>query len=142
MDDGLELEIERLRASVGRRLRDTREARGLTQGDLGERVGCSKSHISQMESGSAGLSFRRYLAVCRALEADPAYIFAKAPSRDLDALYRKFERAIAALGAEAVDFILSLEPTEMQTICQRAQEVMALRDQQRRGPRSGPERSA
>jgi transcriptional regulator with XRE-family HTH domain len=36
---------------VGKRLRDIREAKGLSQGDLGRRSGYSQSHICRVEFG-------------------------------------------------------------------------------------------
>ena len=56
-----------LREDIGRRLRDTRLARNLTQAQLAERAGCTKSQISQMENGSGSYSLRAFFGVCDAL---------------------------------------------------------------------------
>ncbi len=116
--------LQRRREEIGRRLRDAREAQGMSQEELGRKVGCSKSHISQLESATGSYSFRIFMAVCDALEADPAFIFAEVPVRRLTPLYRKFEKAIATLGEEAIDFLLSLEGEEMHLLCQRAVEAV------------------
>ncbi len=120
----LERRLQERRTQIGRRLRDTREAKGLSQAALARLVGCSKSHVSQMEGATGTYSFRVFLAVCDALEVDPAIVFCGVPAADLDALHLKFENAIAELGPEAVDFVLSLHPGEIQLLVARSVEAI------------------
>ncbi|MEE9281192.1 MAG: helix-turn-helix transcriptional regulator [Myxococcota bacterium] len=119
--------LQERREQIGRRLRDARQARGLSQAQLGRIVGCSKSHLSQVEGATGTYSFKIFLSVCDALEVDPSFIFAGVPVRDLGELYLKFEKAISTAGAEVVEFLLSLEPHEMQLLCERAVEAVVYR---------------
>ncbi len=116
--------LQERREQIGRRLRDARHAKGLSQAQLGRIVGCSKSHLSQIEGATGTYSFKIFLSVCDALEVDPSFIFAGVPVRNLSDLYRKFEKAISTAGAEAIEFLLSLEPCEMQLLCERAVEAV------------------
>ena len=43
---------------------------------------------------------------------------------DLDPLYLEFEKAIAEVGAETVDFLLSLDPNEIQLLYARSAEAI------------------
>ena len=120
----LERRLQKQRTQIGKRLRDGREAKGLSQAKLGRLVGCSKSHVSQIESATGTYSFKIFLALCDALEADTSFVFSGVPVHDLDALHRKFEKTTSEIGAEAVDFLLSLEPDEIQLLCARSVEAI------------------
>ncbi len=87
----LERRFQEQRTHIGRRLRGAREAEGLSQAELGRLVGCSKSHMSQMEGATGTYSFRVFLAVCDALEVDPSFALCGAATPDLDALHLKVE---------------------------------------------------
>ncbi len=128
--------LQERRAHIGRRLRDARHAKGLSQAELGRIVGCSKSHLSQIESATGTYSFKIFLAVCDALEMDPSFIFAGVPVRKLDEPYRKFEQYLSNLGPEAMEFLLSLEPGEVILLYSRAVEAVLYR----REPESGRSR--
>ncbi len=112
----LDRRLQERRTQIGRRLRGAREARGLSQAKLGGIVGCSKSHVSQIESATGTYSLKIFLALCDALEADPSFVFCGVPALDLDPLYLKFEETITEVGAEAVEFLLSLDPNEVQLL--------------------------
>ncbi len=115
----LERRLQERRTQIGRRLRDGREAKGLTQAKLSRLVGCSKSHVSQIESATGTYSFKIFLALCDTLNADPSSVFCGVPVLDLDPLYLKFEKTISEVGAEAVEFLLSLDPDEVQLLYAR-----------------------
>ncbi len=112
----LDRRLQERRTQIGRRLRGAREARGLSQAKLGGIVGCSKSHVSQIESATGTYSFKIFLALCDALQADPSFVFCGVPVLDLDPLYLEFEKAISKFGDEAVDFLLSLDPDEVRLL--------------------------
>ncbi len=116
--------LQERRTHIGRRLRDAREAKGLSQAKVSQIVGCSKSHVSQIEGAASSYSFKIFLAMCDALEVEPSFALSGVPVRDLEALHRKFEKTISEIGAEAVDFLLSLEPDEIQLLCARSVEAI------------------
>jgi transcriptional regulator with XRE-family HTH domain len=61
-----------LRQQAGRWLRELREARGLSQRGLADRVGAEYyTFISQLESGRGRIPPDRYTAWATALEVDP-----------------------------------------------------------------------
>ena len=123
----LERRLQERRTQIGRRLRDAREAMGLTQGKLSRLVGCSKWHVSQIESATGTYSLKIFLALCDALEEDPSFVFCGVPALDLDLLYLKFEKTISKFGDEAVDFLLSLDPDEVQLLYAARHESSDLR---------------
>jgi transcriptional regulator with XRE-family HTH domain len=61
--------------SMGDRIRILRQARGLTQEGLGERVGVSKSAVSQWEDGSvANIKLKTFLALLEVLGTTHEYL--------------------------------------------------------------------
>ena len=120
----LERRLQERRTQIGRRLRDAREATGLTQAKLSQLVGCSKSHVSQIEGATGTYSLKIFLALCDTLEADPSFVVCGVPAFDLDLLYLKFEKAISEVGAEDVEFLLSLDSNEIQLLYARSAEVI------------------
>jgi transcriptional regulator with XRE-family HTH domain len=61
--------------TMGDRIRTLRMARGLTQEELGERVGVSKVAVSQWETGStANIRLKSFLALCDELSTNPHYL--------------------------------------------------------------------
>jgi transcriptional regulator with XRE-family HTH domain len=55
----------------GRRLRQAREDAGLTQGQLAEAVGLSRTSITNIESGTQPVALHMLFALSRALDKDP-----------------------------------------------------------------------
>jgi transcriptional regulator with XRE-family HTH domain len=53
----------------GERLKAWREAEGLTQDELAERLGCWQSTISRAEAGQTGLDLKWAIALAREAEA-------------------------------------------------------------------------
>ena len=58
------------RRQVSDDLRDARVAKGLTQRELGERVGLPQSHISKIEQGAVDLQFSSLSELARALDLE------------------------------------------------------------------------
>lgn len=63
----MELNNERIR--IGSRLRELREAQGLTTTQLGEKCGLSHSTISKVENGKWSASIDMLSRICEALVA-------------------------------------------------------------------------
>lgn len=55
---------------VGRRIGELRRQRGLTQSELGERLGIAQKNVHRLESGTQNLTLRTIVKVARALEVD------------------------------------------------------------------------
>jgi transcriptional regulator with XRE-family HTH domain len=61
--------------TMGERIRQLRIARGMTQPELGELCGVSKSAVSQWEDGSTeDIKLKPFLRLCEALQTDPHYL--------------------------------------------------------------------
>lgn len=48
-----------------------RKAKRLTQSELGQRLGVTKTAISYWENGKRELSAENFISICKALDADP-----------------------------------------------------------------------
>ncbi len=55
---------------LGRRLRETREAAGLSQTALAQRLDVNQTFVSKVERGERRLDLLELRAVCRALDVD------------------------------------------------------------------------
>jgi XRE family aerobic/anaerobic benzoate catabolism transcriptional regulator len=69
-----------LLSALGRRIRDTRLARGWTLRELAERSGVSPRFLGQIESGRANLSVRRLADLAEALDLSPSTLLSAAPA--------------------------------------------------------------
>ena len=56
---------------VGEILRSFRIGAKLTQTDLGNRIGCSVSHVCKVERGDQNITVGEFLAWCKAMGVDP-----------------------------------------------------------------------
>jgi len=59
---------------MARTLKSAREARGLSQRELGRRAGVPQGHISRIESGAVDLRLSSLIALARALELEPTLV--------------------------------------------------------------------
>ena len=124
MKKDLEGRFRKRKTDIGRRLRQIRESRGLSQAKLADMIGCSHTHISLLETGRGSYSLKVFANACEALDADPSIIWADVPSDRLQPLYETFQRLISGFGEEAIDFLTKLEPDELETVCARALEAI------------------
>lgn len=60
---------------IGAALRDVRRKRKMNQWELAELLGITQANVSQLESGTHGLSVVRLLDVLRVLDVKPAAFF-------------------------------------------------------------------
>jgi transcriptional regulator with XRE-family HTH domain len=66
---------QRMQETMGDRIKTLREARGLTQEQLGKLVGVSKSAVSQWEDGSTkNIKLTTFLGLIEALRTDYEYL--------------------------------------------------------------------
>ena len=61
-------------ALVAGKVRHLREGRGLSQGDLAERLGWKQETVSRLERGSRGISVDECVALAVALDTSPAHL--------------------------------------------------------------------
>lgn len=59
------------------RLRELREAAGLTQSRLAEKAGLDQGHVSRIESGRASIGLDVLDRLCRALKCEPGDILVR-----------------------------------------------------------------
>lgn len=82
--------------TMGDRIRQLREARGLTQTQLGEATGVTKSAVSQWEGGAtANIKLQTFMMLCEALSTDPAYLIwgpERGPGPESASKYRRLGR--------------------------------------------------
>lgn len=69
-------------SSFGERLKRIRKERGLTLQDLAERVGVTKSFLSQVENGAANPSFQTLRGLVEALDTPMFALFRTVETRD------------------------------------------------------------
>lgn len=62
------------RLEIGTNLKELREAKGLTQDQLGELIGLAKSAISRIEAGKWNFGIDTLNAFCIALEVDIKFV--------------------------------------------------------------------
>ena len=55
-------------ASIGRRIKQARKAKGLTQDELSESMGVSVAYLSKVETGNIHLNLNRLCQICSILE--------------------------------------------------------------------------
>ena len=75
--------------TLGDRVRELRQKRGLTQADLAGRLGVPQSRISEIESGTRVPSLVTMLRLAAALDCKPTALLAPFDKLDVTALLRK-----------------------------------------------------
>ena len=90
------------------RLKEIRKAAGLTQERLAEKVGISKGHLSEIETGKRNANTIRLAAFAAALNCRPGDLF-KSPSIDEAAaqLLRELNDVLEALSIDHMRIVLA-----------------------------------
>lgn len=98
----------KLQRDFGRRVRDVRARRGLTQKELAERCGSgfAAQRVGQIERGETNVTLATIAALCRGLGCDPVELFlfddakasppVKLPNRRLTDLWERSDDATKA----------------------------------------------
>lgn len=63
------------RLAFGQRVRQLRQAQGLSQEDLADKAGIHRTYISDVERGARNLGLDNVFALARALEVPPSRLF-------------------------------------------------------------------
>lgn len=64
---------------IAARLREAREAAGLSQNGLAEKIGIHKCAVQGYERGDVRPSYKRYMELCAAMGADPLLLIGEPP---------------------------------------------------------------
>jgi transcriptional regulator with XRE-family HTH domain len=65
------MEKEQAAERIGRNVFRLRRQAGLSQGELGQKVGMAQANVSTLERGDALPSMEKFIRLCQALEARP-----------------------------------------------------------------------
>lgn len=90
-------------ADVVTTLRQARKAKGLTQRELGQRVGLPQSHISKIEGGAVDLQLSSLVEVARALDLELKLV----PRKALPAIEGAVRAAVGTTGTSAASRALA-----------------------------------
>ena len=86
-------EKKEINAEVGRRVRQAREAAGLTQERFAELIGVSPQNISCVERGLAGVSLTVLRRICEILHvSSDALLWGRSAGNDAEILARRLEQ--------------------------------------------------
>lgn len=88
-------------SKVGDRIKQYREAKGLSQEDLGDMIGISNRHISSVETGAKKPSLSLIIDIANALDVTPD-----------DLLADYLTGSTKTLKAEVFDLLTDCNPTE------------------------------
>jgi transcriptional regulator with XRE-family HTH domain len=80
MPDRNDDEVRARHLSFGHRVRDLRQARGLSQENLAELAGLHRTYVSSLERGQRNVGLDNILALAVALDVPPAELFVEATS--------------------------------------------------------------
>jgi len=80
MPDAYDNEVRAQHLSFGHRVRDLRQARGLSQEQLAELAGLHRTYVSSLERGQRNVGLDNILALAIGLGVSPAELFAEAAS--------------------------------------------------------------
>ncbi len=119
--------MNELYAAIGRRIRATRHARGLTQAALAEAVDVEEPTIRALEAGRRGPSIETLVAVARALDVHAGVLLDDAPPAQGD--------------DEAARIVAGLSPSWRSFALRTLRDLKALTastPRTRSGPRSSP----
>ena len=76
---------------VGRRIRAIRQEEGMSQGDLGEKVGLNANRIQQYENGARNPKFELCKQIAEALEVEASALLDPQVASYIGAMYAFFE---------------------------------------------------
>jgi Zn-dependent peptidase ImmA (M78 family)/DNA-binding XRE family transcriptional regulator len=103
---------------IGKRLKEVREARKMTQQELASRIGITRSSISAFENGLRNPSFQTFVSLAKELRIPMAYLQNERPirSKRLGSLsYRKKSKATQAIQKQMSRFEEWLE--DIYSVC-------------------------
>lgn len=94
--------------ALGRRIKQIRRQKGLTQETLSEKVGCITSHISNIENNHTKVSLGMLLAIANALNTTIDYLLSAQYANSSDALTNEILRILATCSDEKKEKICKI----------------------------------
>ncbi len=97
-------------ADIAASIRQARKDKGLTQRELGKRVGLPQSHISKIESGTVDLQLSSLAEIARALDLELRLV----PRKALPAIEGTVRAAVGTAGSSAASRALATIQKDLQ----------------------------
>jgi transcriptional regulator with XRE-family HTH domain len=94
------MNIKNARKELGRRIREIRGLRGLTQEELGEKADLSYQYVGELERGNVNVSFDSLLRISQALEIHVGDLFKKGADDSLIKITVKEKSPLSKLSKE------------------------------------------
>lgn len=86
-------EKKQINVEIGQRIKQNREAAGLTQEKFAESVGLGVKHISAIECGAVGVSINTIIEICRVLSiSSDALLLESTSKNDVSSMTERLER--------------------------------------------------
>lgn len=106
MGEGMQQEIDY--GLLGKRIRELRRERGLTQDALAEIIGCNTSHISNIENNYTKASLNVLLALANTLDTTIDYLLSDQYNNNSSALDQAILRALERCDEEKKRKVLKI----------------------------------
>lgn len=95
--------------TTGERIKNRRVELGMTQADLGERLGMQKSAVSKIERGAVvNLKRDTIAALCNALNCSPSYLMGWDTENEYTSKINTAADLLKMLSPEGLEIVLSL----------------------------------
>lgn len=92
----------------GKKVKEIREARGLTQDQLAELIDYETQSLSLVENGHRGVSFATLEKLVKVLNTEPADLFTFEETQNPPALIKTIIKSLTALDAESLRYIINV----------------------------------
>lgn len=79
---------------LGKRIKEIRKSKGLTQDKLAEMVGIDSKHLSRIECGKNSLSLSLLLKICSTLQTEPGVLFDTSLNKDKNELINEIVKIL------------------------------------------------
>ena len=96
---------------IGKRLKEARLAKDLTQEDLAEQVDVSVAFLSRVERGSSHINLKRLNQICHLLDTSESYILTGAASNSDDYLVKDFSELLKKCSSKQQRLIYNVVKT-------------------------------
>lgn len=90
---------------IGKRIKQAREDKGLTQEGLAEHLDVSNAYISKIERGKTTVNLNTLSTICSILDVSPIYILSGASSSSNDYLRNEITDMLKDCSAEKIKLI-------------------------------------